>query len=559
MRASVVWLVMALGGCSGEILVAAHSTRPGDDSRTSVPALKYSCGEAQRQQRSSANPHVRRLSQAQLRNTLAALLGPIAADPEIASRLAGLPSDETVIAGDFAEAVPADEARVLYEVAKRAAALALSNAAWRKTNLGGCAATGAPDDACLSTVLATYGARVLRRSPTTAELASLTQFYHSVGGDEAALGFVLRRLLQSPQLAFHLELGDPSTDSSGRTQLTHFELAEHLSYQLTDSMPDAELFELARTGQLSQPTIVEAQARRLLDTPAGHAKVRDFFRYYSHVAGVADPSVSLAAAHHLQREGLGAAMQQEAFDFFEHVLWKADGDFTELLTSTESFAKSAALQQVFDAQPGSHPGLFHRPALLSVPTDRTSPIQRGAHLRKLFLCDNLGMPDPALVQARQTQVGDLEALSTREKTASLTNAPECLGCHRMINPVGYTFEGYDPAGFPREREELYGADGGVSNHWPLDTTASALEFDPGDSFAVSNSRELAQRLAQGVKAGACFSQRLVEYTRLRAVDVTADACTLSETERATHTGTLQDVVIASMANDDLFFTSVPAP
>lgn len=556
LRPLTVSLTLGLVGCSGDILVAPNSSRPGLAPKATAPDFAYRCLSPD--QRTQRSPHVRRLSASQLKNTINELLGSLSTDAEIASRLAGLPSDETVIAGDFAEGVPVEHAHVLFEVAKRAASVALANPAWRKANLGACAASSAPDDACLTSVLNTYGARVLRRPPTSDELASFSQFYHSVGADEAALGFVLRRLLQAPQLSFHLEQGDPSTDVAGRTRLTSFELAERLAYQLTDSMPDAELFELARQGQLSNVEEVRAQARRLLETAPGHAKVRDFFRYYSHLAGVADPAASVAAAHHLRAEGLGLAMQQEAFDFFEHVFWKSDGDLSELLTSTESFAKSPALQQVFDARPGSHPGLFHRPALLSVATERTSPIQRGAHLRKLFLCDNLGMPDPALVQARQDHLGDLEALSTREKTSTLTNAPECAGCHGVINPVGFTFEGYDPAGFPRDREEQFDLDGGVAQSWPLDTTARSLELDPGFPLDAANSRELTAHLAQGVKAGACFSQRLVEYSRLRAIDFTGDSCTLAEVEQVTHQGTLQDAVIATMANDDLFFTTVPA-
>lgn len=547
---------MALGsGCSGQIRQGADWSPTPVSGAGAIRSPAFTCTDSQKKLRGTAFTSMRRLSQHELQSTLTALVGaPMMANMKVSAPVAGLPSDQTVSAGDFEAGIPVDQPRVLNQVAAQIATLGLADGAWRKARLGACAEKAVADDACLATVLRQFGGHVSRRDLTEAEVTQLTAWYHSVGGGETGLRLLIRRLLASPALSFHVEQGT-GVDANGRTTLTSFEVASRLSYFLTDSMPDEALLTSARSGELASLEVVRAHASRLLQSPAGKAKVRDLFRYYSHLADVADPAASVAASHHIEAKGLGLAMHDEAFDFFEDVFWSpaSPGTFAELLTSTKSFAKTDALKKVFAAAPDAPVGLFHRPALLAVPTERTSPIQRGAHLRKLFLCDRLGLPDPAAVQARQTELGDLESMSNREKTDALTGAAACTGCHTMINGPGFAFEGFDPMGVPRTSEQTFKPDGTVLKEWPLDTSVEAVEFDIGFPTSYADSKVLVADLAQGVKAAACFSQRVVEFYRLSTVDSDRDGCALAEAEQAAHAGSLRDVVIAAIANEDLAF------
>ena len=40
----------------------------------------------------------------------------------------------------------------------------------------------------------------------------------------------------------------------------------------------------------------------------------------------------------------------------------------------------------------------------------------------------------------------------RERIVEKTEAPECIGCHQLMNPLGYPFEIYNHAGFLRESD-----------------------------------------------------------------------------------------------------------
>ena len=56
-----------------------------------------------------------------------------------------------------------------------------------------------------------------------------------------------------------------------------FAVASRLSFMLTNSGPDAELLETAKTGDLSDPDVMRAQIDRLLQTPRADEMIKEFF------------------------------------------------------------------------------------------------------------------------------------------------------------------------------------------------------------------------------------------------------------------------------------------
>ncbi|MFT3707739.1 MAG: DUF1588 domain-containing protein [Archangium sp.] len=642
--------------------------------------------------RGTTFPTLRRLTRSELVATWTALVGPtVAGDTMVAATLGGLPSDELESLSTVNDAVPATWASTLAAASKRSSTLLLANASERARLLGACTAVTPITDACIRQVITGWGARVWRRDLDTSEVQTLADFATQVGGGEAGLGFVVRRLLQSPSLVFHLETR--GTASNGRVRLTSFEVASRVAYLATGSMPDDALLTAARTGQLETSADVRAQLSRLLDTPGGHARIRDFMRYYLRLGNVSPPYGPLASLRQLDTAGLGDELRTEALDFAEGIFFdSSDGTFRQLMTSPRAMAKSdrvarifgqscagvqstpfawndaraffapdasgpgAAVQQItapgwfvwqfpagvlpratkleiefavtspdsaevtFDlnlddvptqtgvrsngsliitqaravpaggalkigvhlanvttartvrvvglrvidaagsaCQPPlmapSHPGLLHRPALLVGTAERTSPILRGAHVRKLFLCTELSTPDPALVSARQTEVGDLDALTNRERVTRLTDSPSCMGCHVMVNPLGFPFEAFDQAGMRRPVEQRFDAQGQPASTMAIDLRVDRplLDFSGGGPTSLTDSSELVNALANSVQARACFTQRTFEYFHRSALDAAKDGCALAEAEQLAGAGTLRDVVLQLLSSDDLFY------
>jgi hypothetical protein len=76
---------------------------------------------------------------------------------------------------------------------------------------------------------------------------------------------------------------------------------------------------------------------------------------------------------------------------------------------------------------------------------RTSPVIRG----KWILSNILGVPPPpppAVVPALKENGGIGKSVSMRERMAQHRDNPACSGCHRLMDPVGFSLENYDAVG-----------------------------------------------------------------------------------------------------------------
>jgi hypothetical protein len=569
--AAITLLAAAWGAaaCTGEIGPPAVPTPAPTDPVPTAPGARYfyTCTAEQKLLRGLTFDRPRRLSRRELTNTLGALLGEsLAADATIRTKLQGLPDDDIEVADEFVEATPVVLAEVMSAIARRVAELAMGSAAWRSQFLGACAVEAVLADACIEQVVKNFGGRVWRRDLTAAQVAGYVGFFRDLGGGSEGLAFLLRRLLQSPSLVFHLEDGT-ATVSGGRIRLTDFEVASRISYLAASTMPDGLLMEAARKGELRQIDNVRSHLQRLLGERQAREKLRDFFRYYTRLGIVADPFEPTAKAAGVIAKGLGAEARRELIDFMDHVFASSGTTFATLMTSDAAFPRSKSLALVFGVDPistaqpvalaPSHRGLLHRPALLVSAGARTSPIVRGAQVRKLFLCDELGMPDPAAVQKRQDQVGDIESMSNRDRVTRLTSDGACLGCHSLVNPVGFSFEGFDQMGRRRTEEPIFDSGGNVTRTWPIDTRVVQPMIEADGPSLIADSSQLADVLADSSKSRACLSRRLFEYYRQRSTDDAKDGCTLNEIEGEGRKGSLQSMVTAALANEDIFWRRQP--
>src|SRR5213078_1267191 len=102
------------------------------------------------------------------------------------------------------------------------------------------------------------------------------------GGVEPGVQLVIEALLQSPQFLYREELGAPDAvpASAGRVALTPYEVASELSFLITGTMPDDELFTAAMAGRLAGPDDYRREARRLLATPAATESTRRFLHQW---------------------------------------------------------------------------------------------------------------------------------------------------------------------------------------------------------------------------------------------------------------------------------------
>jgi hypothetical protein len=374
-------------------------------------------------------------------------------------------------------------------------------------SLPACAAIGRP---CAEAVVAAYTPRLYRRALADADRTRYLGAYDAMVTAQAspadALQWTLVAMLSSPSFLYRSELGEAAGEY--QFKLTGEELATALAYDFSASPPSEELLAKGRRGELGSAEARVAEARALLDTPRGHALVQDLLTRWLSYGDVKNLAKDAAVVPSFA--AVRADMAEETRRFLEHVFFETRGNVAALFTSSETYVSAALATHYGLPAPASPFALVQRPpeqaigllaqgSILSrfALTDSTSPPQRGAFIRRRFLCQTLPPPPPNVGQPPTPQAG----VTTRERYQQVTSSATCAGCHTKINDIGFALEGFDTAGRWRTTEQ------GKS----IDASGQIVEFGSKADAKFANARELAQELAQSSDVAACVGGRLASY------------------------------------------------
>ena len=295
---------------------------------------------------------------------------------------------------------------------------------------------------------------------TEADLDVLLDFYRLGRGEgsfDDGIRRALQRVLVSPSFLFRIETDPPDGVAGMPHPLSDLELASRLSFFLWSSMPDDELLAVAEEGSLSDPAVLEAQARRMLADPRSRALVENFGGQWLYLR-----NVSSATPDPLQfpdfDENLRRAMRTETELFFERVI-REDRSVLDFLTSDTTFlnerlARHYGVPHVYGSHfrpvtltDGNRGGILGHASLLTATSyaNRTSPVLRG----KWILENILGAPPPPAppdVPELEETTDDGEPRSMREAMERHRVNPACAGCHRPMDPLGFALENFDAVG-----------------------------------------------------------------------------------------------------------------
>jgi hypothetical protein len=185
--------------------------------------------------------------------------------------------------------------------------------------------------------------------------------------------------------------------------------------------------------------------------------------------------------------------------------------------------------------------LLTRAALVATGSLITHPVIKGKHIRTRILCDEIPPPPPDVPPPPQ-----LDPHATiREQLEALTQTPgtACVGCHNMLNPLGYVTESYDGLGRYRTEERVFDLlTGELFATRPVDTAAVVHVTGDDDRMAASGS-ELSQFIVDSGRAEDCLARQYFRFTYGRLEDDTADGCTLEWLrETVTDGGSLREML-----------------
>jgi mono/diheme cytochrome c family protein len=422
-------------------------------------------------------------------------------------------------------------------------------------------------------VLRDFAGRAYRRPVDEKTVDRLVRLAEGVSAREGAtfeagIAQAMTVILASPRFLFREE--DVVPGPTGKHPLVdEYALASRLSYFLWSTMPDGELFRLARENRLRAN--LPAQVKRMLDDPRSSELVHNFVGQWLQVRAI--DSVPINAFAVMSREAkpdpeadkrrarfrelvrkppeslteeekkelaaarasffggfrrfarfdlngpLRQAMRRETEMCVEHVL-RNDRSLLELIDSDYTFlnerlAKHYGIDGVTGEQmrlvrlPANSPrgGVLTQGTVLAITSnpDRTSPVKRG-----LFVLDNLlGTPPPP-----PPDIPALEEARTDNgsKPATLREALQlhrsqalCASCHNRMDPLGLALENFNALGRWRDTERGQ----------PIDAAGQLLS---GESFA--NVRELKHVLATRRRLDfyRCLTEKLLMYALGRGLE-----------------------------------------
>jgi hypothetical protein len=275
-------------------------------------------------------------------------------------------------------------------------------------------------------------------------------------------------ILMSPDFCYRLDL---STGAGAVTMgaggipvqpLSDEALASRLSFFLWSSVPDAELAACARRGELHQPAVLMAQARRMLADPRSRALALEFGGNWLDFRRLEELNTVDRERFPTFTNALREAMFEEPVRLLSDV-FSQNRSVLDLIYGHDTFVNAPlarhygmpepagdAWVHVTDADRYDRGGLLPMAAFLTknAPGLRTSPVKRGYWVVKRVLGEFIP-PPPAAVPELPRDEAKTE-LPLRDMLARHRSEKSCAACHARFDSLGLVFEGYGPVGERRQ-------------------------------------------------------------------------------------------------------------
>jgi hypothetical protein len=346
---------------------------------------------------------------------------------------------------------------------------------------------------CASEILGRLADRAFRGMGTPQDIAAILALHETTAaeqGFEAGIQVGLQAILAHPRFVFRFEPPAGPVRADGTYPISDMALASRLSFFLWNLPPDEELLKVAREGRLKNDRELERQIRRMLADPRSEALATRFAAQWLrlHDLDGVNPDAFWFPDFN---EQLKRAMRRETELFFLSLI-QEDRSYFDLLTADYTFLnEQLARHYGISGVVGDHfrrvtienehrRGLLGHGSVLTSTSfgNRTSIVNRGKWVLEVIMNTPPPPPPadvPPLEEGEAQDAG--EVLTSKAQLQRHTSNPTCLGCHRIMDPIGLPLEMFDPTG--RERHVERRGMGGMAI--PLDTRGEFWDGTPVES------------------------------------------------------------------------------
>ncbi len=336
-----------------------------------------------------------------------------------------------------------------------------------------CRPTAAHEEAaCARRITTTLATRAFRRPASGSDVQALMAFYQAgrkEGDFDHGVEMVLARILADPRFIYRVETEPPTAKANQPYRVSDLDLASRLSFFFWSSVPDDELIDAASQGKLRDPAALERQVRRMLRDPRSEALTANFAGQWLNLRGLQSAG-PLPLVYPDFDDPLRQAMRREVELLFDSIV-REDRNVMDLLTADYTFvnerlARHYGIPHVYSSQfrrvtlgPGmdARRGLLGKGAFLVTTSkpERTSPVTRG----KWIMSNLLGVsppdppPDVPPLKPRMTDAaGNTAEPTMRQKMLDHRVRQDCIQCHSLMDPIGFSLENFDGIGLWRAKD-----------------------------------------------------------------------------------------------------------
>jgi hypothetical protein len=377
----------------------------------------------------------------------------------------------------------------------------------------------ADETSCAREIISDFSRRAFRRPVTDQDLNPLMTFYkagQANGGFERGIRDALAAILASPHFLYRAESGD---GAGGTRTLSDPELASRLSFFLWSSLPDQELLDLAIQSRLGETEVLAKQVGRMLNDPRAKSLVDDFAFQWLNLAKLDEISPDSRLFPHASGLLDPRPMFKEELRLFVDSVLRSDRSVVELLTADYTFlnerlamhygietVKGSRFRRVMLENTARH-GLLGKGAILNLTANpnRTSPVVRGAWILDRLLGAPPPPPPPNVENLPENRPGQ-RAQTVRERIEQHRSKPACMGCHGVMDPLGFALENFDTVGQYRTHD--------AQAQTPIDTSGVLPDGTPIKG-PEDLRRALTARPDQFVQA---LTENLLTYALGRSID-----------------------------------------
>lgn len=371
-------------------------------------------------------------------------------------------------------------------------------------------ASAAEEPACATRILSRLARLAYRRPLAKADVDGLLTFFadgrRNGGSFQAGIQFALERMLVDPDFLLRVHRDPPGLQPGRAGQPVSYamgdlEIASRLSFFLWASIPDEHLLALAEKGQLTKPTVLEGEVRRMLADPrAVDTLALDFAAQWLNLRRVGDvvahPDVypsfddTLLESFRTETELFVASTVREN----RSVLDLVRADYTFL---NERLARHYNIPGVYGSRfrrvtvpdTTQRGGVLAHGSLLATTSypERTSPVLRGKWLLENIFGIAVPPPPPGVNASLPDAAPGAKPPTIRERLANHRKQPVCASCHAVIDPAGFALENFDAIGGYRlidESGKPVDAVGNTVDGTPVNGLPGlrALLLNPKDKF-----------------------------------------------------------------------------